>query len=248
MICKNCASKTSSNFCADCGQRTSVDKINFRYFQDAISNNILQINKGLFFTVKELFTRPGYSIKEYIEGKRKLHFNPLSYVLVFSTIYFLFSKFIGNATIINDFMEGFYGADGIGLEGERETSIITMLMDNYAYTTLLLIPLYALSSYIIFRKEGYNYFEHLVLNCFITGHQAIFYSLAALIPVGNVHEIGVAIAVLCSVIFTFCVFWQLFKQKGILGVIIRTFLTYLLSLIFLGITLGLIAGISESLG
>jgi len=158
------------------------------------------------------------------------------------------SKVSASCIIINDFMEGFYGADGIGLEGERETSIITMLMDNYAYTTLLLIPLYALSSYIIFRKEGYNYFEHLVLNCFITGHQAIFYSLAALIPVGNVHEIGVAIAVLCSVIFTFCVFWQLFKQKGILGVIIRTFLTYLLSLIFLGITLGLIAGISESLG
>lgn len=69
MICKNCKNTFEGNFCNRCGQSSKVRKINFRYVLDEVPNSIFQIDRGFLFTVKELFTRPGHSIREFIKGK-----------------------------------------------------------------------------------------------------------------------------------------------------------------------------------
>lgn len=53
---------------------------------DEIKYTFLHVNKGFVYTIKELFTRPGQSIKEFIEGKRIKHYKPLLLVFVLAGI------------------------------------------------------------------------------------------------------------------------------------------------------------------
>lgn len=124
-----------------------------------------------------MFVRPGQSIRDYLSGKRKDHFKPIGYVLILSTFYFLMTKLTGQATWLEDFFYGWVDFK-IGPEGEAYIpSVLTWAAKNYAYVSLLLIPIYALATKISFYKEKQNYIEHIILNAYITGQQAIIYSV-----------------------------------------------------------------------
>jgi hypothetical protein len=86
MNCKNCSQIINGNFCTHCGQSTKVDRINLSNFLSELSEGIFQINKGLFYSVKELFLRPEYNIRAYLNGKIKNHFKPIAYVFILSTV------------------------------------------------------------------------------------------------------------------------------------------------------------------
>ena len=85
--CKNCGNSVTENFCSNCGQRKSVSTISFRTLKDEFQNNIFQINRGFLFTIKELFARPGHAVKDFIDGKRKPFYKPLSFLVATTTIY-----------------------------------------------------------------------------------------------------------------------------------------------------------------
>ena len=80
MQCLNCNNEVKEQFCPICGQKTSTHRFSFSHiFNNGVLNGIFNVNKSLFYTLKELFTRPGHSIREYIQGKRIRHFNALAY-------------------------------------------------------------------------------------------------------------------------------------------------------------------------
>ncbi|NHF61621.1 DUF3667 domain-containing protein [Flavobacteriaceae bacterium TP-CH-4] len=230
MKCKNCDNKVDGNFCANCGQNSKVDKLNLPNFITEISDSVFQLNRGLFFTIKELFTRPGHAIRDFIQGKRKEYFKPIAFVLTLSTIYFLVSQISDSPTLIDDFLNG--ASDGAsdtekGKDSITKFPIVNWLSNNYAYTTLLLIPIFSLASFISFLGLGKNYLENIVINSYITGQQAIFYSLFMVIGAFfDINDYTVLPAVIISVLFNFWSYIQFFSntKKGL--VIIRLFLTY----------------------
>ena len=77
MNCKNCDKIVDGNFCAHCGQNIKVDKLNLPNFLTEVSDSVFQLNGGLFYTIKELFVRPGHTIREFLIGRRKGHFKPI---------------------------------------------------------------------------------------------------------------------------------------------------------------------------
>lgn len=242
MNCKNCDQPIDGNFCANCGQRTTVGKINFSNVVSEISGSIFHMNKGLFFTIKELFVRPGHSIREYIEGKRKNHFKPISYALTISTIYFIVSQLIESQTMVGDAFEGFLNGwtdSNREQEGSRVISVFRWFVQNYAYTVLLLLPFYSLASYLAFLKTGYNYLEHLVLNAFIIGQQAFLYMLLSIPLIWiDSEDLFENATILTSMAYTFVVFWQFFSKQSRIEVILRSVLNYVLSILLIMMVLG----------
>jgi len=105
-ICKNCEEPVQQNFCSNCGQKTKVDRINLSNLVSDLMEDVFQLNRGLFFTIRELFIRPGEMITGFLEGHRKNYFKPIAYAIVLSTFYYLVSKAAGGVTFLNDFMEG----------------------------------------------------------------------------------------------------------------------------------------------
>lgn len=232
MNCKNCNEIVEGNFCPNCGQTTTVDKINVSNFLKEISGSVFQVNKGLLFTIRELFVRPGISIHDYFEGKRKPFFKPLAYAFALSTLYYLISRIFGSATFIDDFTTGW--ANEAPVEGieDQQKILLNWFGKNHAYSVLLLLPLFSLASYLAFRKFKFNFLEHVVLNAYITGQQAIFY-MATSIFFGSIGESGIheLVGVLLSMAYTTLVYWQFFSEAKRVGIIIRTTVTYLLYLV-----------------
>jgi len=80
--CKNCGHQVDLKFCPNCGQKASVKRLEMKSVLTELPHSVFHIDKGFLFNVTQLFKRPGYAIKDYLEGKRKNFYNPLAYMLV----------------------------------------------------------------------------------------------------------------------------------------------------------------------
>tara|TARA_R110000850_G_scaffold45090_1_gene114161 strand:- start:553 stop:1293 length:741 start_codon:yes stop_codon:yes gene_type:complete len=234
MTCKNCNHKIDGSYCSQCGQSTTVSRISFGSFLKELSSSVFQVDKGLLFSIKELFIRPGHSIKEYLSGKRKNHFKPIAYTFTLSTIYFLISQLLEAPTFLNDAAEGFASESNSSGVASGQIDVLNWFAKNYAYTTLLLLPLYSFASYMAFNKSGLNYPEHFVLNAYITGQQAIIYTLSALLSLAITNKDLLATGTLIvSISYAFFVFWQFFEGYSRIAALLRFVLTYILFLLIL---------------
>ncbi len=244
MDCKNCGHTVDGNFCSNCGQSTKVGRINFTNFIDETSQSLFQVNKGFFYTMKELTLRPGNGLKEFLDGKRKYYFKPIAYALTLSSIYFLISKTTSQNTWLADLISGWMiGATEKSSEAELP-KVVTWLSKNFAYTNILLIPLFSLASYLSFFKHRKNYLEHVVLNAYLTGHQSLFYSLFTVIGVVIKNDIISMISFSTTILYTIWVYWQVFSEGNRAINILRSILTYFLYLIFSFLLLLVLVGIT----
>jgi len=232
MNCKNCNQTANGKFCMHCGQSTKVDKINFSNFLSDLSSSIFQVNKGFFYTLKELFIRPGHSIREYLTGKRKNHFKPIAYAFTLSTIYFLLSQFLETGTFVSDIIQGIsHYNDEVGKEN-KAVATLKWVTQNHAYNMLMLLPVYTLASYLAFFKSGFNYLEHFVLNAYILGQQAILYSFSLiLIPITKNEDLFVSVSLFFSISYAIFVFRQFFSKQSRVSVFFRSILVYILYII-----------------
>lgn len=166
--CKNCNQKTVRNYCSNCGQASNIHPINFQYLVHELQHGFLHVDKGILFTLKELFTRPGDSIREFIEGKRVNHFKPvISLVIILATVYGLLAHYF-NIEVMD--------TNTINISGnynlfEDMLKINKWITDHFVWITLLSIPIYSLGTSVAFKKQNFNFIEHIVLNTFLAGQK-----------------------------------------------------------------------------
>lgn len=231
MNCKNCGEFVKGKFCSQCGQAANVKKVNFENFANEISESVLIVNKGFFYTLTQLFKNPGKSIREYLDGKRKKHFKPFTYVLLLSTIYFFISSITGLNTWVNDFFVGFL-PDSIDENAKVEIPpLLKWFSENLAYTNLLLLPIFSLTSFIAFRRYKRNYLEHIILNAYLAGQQTIFYAIFLFISLFIQAEFLDIIPSLISFFYITWAFYQFFSKGNFVTHLLRTLLAYMLYLI-----------------
>lgn len=165
--CKNCTTEYSGNFCSNCGQSADTHPINFHYLWHDIQHGIFHFDKGLFFTIKELFKRPGETIREFIDGKRVSHFKPIAMVFLLGSIYGLLYHYFDIDT-----------SGDLPKDMDNESALLLNNINNwisshYALSTILMIPFASIASYWAFYSKEYNLVEHLILNSFITGQKLV---------------------------------------------------------------------------
>lgn len=154
--CLNCNNETNGKFCSNCSQTTSTHRFSLSHvFKHDFIHGIFHFDKGFFYTVKELFTRPGHSIREYVQGKRIKHFNYFSTIIILITIGYFIKKWAKvDSTILYE--------DKKVVEG-----LLKVLKDYSKITVFLSIPIISIMSYFIFKKSKQNYTENLVLNMYL---------------------------------------------------------------------------------
>ena len=167
--CLNCRTQFEGNFCPNCGQSNNVSRMDFHTLWHDIQHGMFHFDKGVFFSLKELIIRPGKSIREYIEGKRVRHFKPISMLIVLATLYGLMYHYSG----INLYFDAPKLSDTIesGKIPEKMVEMIKMVSQinewvgtHYAFASLSLLLFFSLGSFLAFRKAGFNFVEHIVLN------------------------------------------------------------------------------------
>ncbi len=207
IICKNCDHHFKGNFCPHCGQSAKVEHIGIHYFLHDIPHSILHIDKGFFYTLGKLFTSPGKTLKEYLEGKRVKHFRPFAFVLLMSTIATLLIK--GCDHLINLKFEKEH-------PGEMIDSTHTFFGHYPSVLIFILIPLLSLITWLCFYKRKYNYWEHFLINTYVAAFLNLFLLIINAARVINYYTTGST-----SVSFTIFMFFFMTYYGYTFGVLMR---------------------------
>ena len=67
-----------------------MERINGKYVWSEISS-VLNFDKGIFYTIKELFVRPGQTVREFLIYDRKRLVKPIIFV-IFSSVFFVLAQ------------------------------------------------------------------------------------------------------------------------------------------------------------
>ncbi len=145
-------------------QRRSVRRFKlsnvFSWILDGFS-----MDYGAFYTIKNLFYRPGEMVRSYLYHGRLDFTPPIRLLLVTTTLVLIAFKY----SSVNQFtIEALKGPDA-GLSSDEASIYIMKMLEDYTNVILwLFIPCMALFSWLFNRKSGYNYAENLVLNTYYT--------------------------------------------------------------------------------
>ncbi|GAB4185801.1 MAG: hypothetical protein OHK0057_22570 [Thermoflexibacter sp.] len=221
MNCKNCNSEVAQNFCPNCGRAANAARIDGLYILSEIGK-VFQLEKGIFYTIRELIMRPGRSIRDFLAGDRDKLIKPLTFVIITSVIYSLFNRLTR--------FEDMYIAD-MGLEQTEAVTVSVMrfIQGNYEYANILAGFFIAFWNKLLFRKYQFNFFEILILCCYVVGmFMLIYFVFAVLQVVMKFNFIEIA-----TVIGTFYSTWamgQFFDGKRIVNYV-KAFFAYILGFI-----------------
>ncbi len=184
--CKNCSQHLllQQKFCHLCGQKTDVHRIDLHYFLHELPHSIFHVDGGILFTLRELFTRPGSTIREYLDGRRKPHFKPLMLVLVMGSFCALLQLLVKkhkdvekSDQLIQSNLSKSEIAKYIDFKGlvAYFTEVFHWLSSHFAFTVLLMLPVTALAFFLGFRKYKLNYPEWVVIFLFLGGQSLAIY-------------------------------------------------------------------------
>lgn len=235
MNCKNCNIEVNLNYCPNCGQHVNLKRINGHYIVHEIQQ-VLNFEKGIFYTIRELLLRPGENVRHFITENRGRLVKPIIFIIVTSLIY----------SLVNNF---FHIEDGYVKYDEAEKSTIGILFkwiqDNYGYANIIMGVFIAFWAKIFFKKYDYNFYEILILLCFVMGMGMLFLAIFAIFQ-GLINFDLMQIAGIIFVIYSTWAIGQFFDKKKSINYL-KAFASYILgmitsmiSVILLGVLIDLI--------
>lgn len=140
---------------------------------------IANLEKGFGYTVKQLLLRPRKAIREYLEVNRRRMMKPFPMLVLLVTVAtFLSLRMLPlGQPLWQNFKEG-GAADLLSPLIQESIRLLTIAMQRYFNIFFVLsLPGQAVGSYLLFRKSGYNFAEHLVINTYLFNIQTLLYIL-----------------------------------------------------------------------
>jgi len=194
-------------------------------------------DRGFFFTVKQLYTRPGHAIAEYLAGKRASYFRPLPLLA---------------------FCAGILGLIGLNMplpddlaEAPEKLNAAKTVMDwvnsHYVWIELMLLPVMSLSTWLWFMRHGQNMVEHIIVNAFLASQRlALNLALLPMLLISNSKPVlllqGGIVSMVSFGMFVWT-FHQMFGAKNPTGTAFRSISAYASAYLLLGLVGGLIGAL-----
>lgn len=230
-FCKNCNTKITKNYCPLCGAPNSVTRIDGKYIATEIGS-VLNFDKGIFYTIKELIIRPGNAVKEFILEDRRRLVKPILFIVVCSLIYTITQQFL-------HFEDGYINMNFDDWKDRPIGKMFNWVSKNYGYANILMAAFITIWIKIFFRRYDYNVYEIFILLCFTMGVSMLIFTLFGVIEgISNypVLQYGANIAI----IYTAWAIGQFFNGKkklnyvkGILSYFLGM-ITFMVSILFIG--------------
>ena len=231
--CKNCGNQYGGKFCNVCGQKAGTYRITWKEIFHHLPHAFFHLDEGFFYTIKQLAIRPGHTIREYLEGKRKSHYNPfLMLILLAGLCSYLFVYF--------HFQTIFASVSIDKLEVQNP-----FIAHKYFFArTIFFCLLCSAGDYLFFYEKKYSLPEMVVANvlmfCEVTVFQLIFipFLLAGrYFDVNYYLRFFFVIAVLVYLFITRYQFYNAKANKWLTAKIVLALLLYLSIIIVIGLQL-----------
>ena len=175
LTCSNCSTNTIGPYCHQCGQKTENARYTTKALIRELFYSLVDVEKGLPYTILALTMKPGKAIHEVIRGRRSSLYSPFKYLLLAGALVIIFSlryRFFNNEYTQVTANENwtFLPLDGQAFLEE----FFKFAEDTATMLNIISIPLFAFLSFAWLSGRKYNYAENLVLNTFITAQQLFF--------------------------------------------------------------------------
>ncbi len=234
--CKKCQTTLSGKYCSNCGNPKELKRFDKRYIITEIGS-VLNFDRGILFTIKELLIRPGENVRKFISESRSRLVKPVIFIIITSLIYSLINYFFQIEDGYVQFVETKQSTTGI---------IFKWIQDNYGYANIIMGIFIALWTKLFFKKYDFNIFEILILLCFVMGIGMLIYSLFALFKVLTAIDL-MQVSGIAAFIYAAWAIGQFFDKskfsnyvKAFLSYFLG-FLTFSLAAVLIGTLIDLIA-------
>jgi len=242
--CLNCGDHVATKFCGNCGQTTSTHRYSLMHFiEHDFIHGVWHVDKGILFTIKQLFTRPGHSVRAFVQGKRSGLFNFVTLILLILAA----SSVIGQYT-------HFKMSDMMPEASKKTMNVVETFSAKYPKLVLLItIPITSFLSFIWFRKAKFNYSEHLVLNSYKTSVELLAGLLFTTLTIFYTNTQGLLLIYYLgiqtfSLVYSIWFYYQFFSTSGYSkkALAIRSVMTYF-SLFLISFVIGIVFAIIDKL-
>ncbi|RZK24824.1 MAG: DUF3667 domain-containing protein [Flavobacterium sp.] len=224
MNCTNCSTEINQNYCPKCGQAALIKRINGRYIIHEIEH-ILHFEKGILYTIRELSIRPGNNINHFIKENRSRLVKPIVFIIITSLIYSIISHFF-------HLEDGYVNFD---ISKESTSAIfLRWINDHYGYSNIIMGVFIAFWLKLFFKKYDYNFFEIIILLCFVMGMGMLIFAFFALIE-GISHFKLMSVAGAVGIVYMSWAIGQFFEKKKLISYF-KAFVAYCMGMVCFTIT------------
>lgn len=196
--CPNCKKEVAQGFayCPHCGQAAHLHRLNAHHLVHEAVHYFTHSDKGIFHLVKALALRPGQTARAYIEGRRKAIFSPINFFFIVAGVVVFFLTAVqkpdSNPRVIAMRQTAQQIKDPVAkknlLATARRVETVGLITSKYAnIISMLSTPLLSFFLWIFYRRNRFNYIEHLVANMYFIAFTVLVYAiiltpLRALLP------------------------------------------------------------------
>ncbi len=166
-ICKNCEIKLEKDFkfCPNCGQEHKDKVVHFKQFILDFLGDYFTFDSLIIRSVKPLLFNPGFLTNEFLAGRRVRYIPPLRMFIFISIIFVLVLGPVDKT---------------IDIERSEEAEFLDSFFNVwFPRLFFLLLPLFALFLYVLFRKPGRFYLTHFIFS--VHFHAFIFVLLTVMV-------------------------------------------------------------------
>jgi hypothetical protein len=187
--------------CPKCGQKSNLHRLSMHdVFHEAV-HYFTHADKGLFQLLRDLLLKNGVVAREYVLGKRKKYFPPLSFFLLVAAVFvFIFSLQSPEVPIYSEASQRVMSPQSL-----RELKVRTFFNGYSNFVAMFALPFTAAIYWLFYIKTRYNYTEHLVGGMYLTGFFLLCYAIVIL-PLAKL--IGLSSNVALGILFLFQVFYS----------------------------------------
>ena len=214
--CKNCNNPFNGNFCPECGQKFIDKRITLRHSLSHLFQSLTNIDRGLWATSWLMFRNPGKVIRDFIRGVTVPYFHPFRFVFFWLTLQVLFFVSTGFYEKIQKNVN-----DQMGTTPNTSPAMDSFMHIYYSYMNifmLLALPAMAFGSWLVFRKKGYNYAEHLVIGAYMYGAISLMSLILSPFMLISIEHFGIAAFFTMPLTFIYqtYVYRSLFPQNWVI--------------------------------
>jgi hypothetical protein len=144
--CRNCGASLVTRYCGECGQE-KARRFNLRAVGNEAWQNWRWFELDVVKAAWRLLSRPGTVAREYVLGTRRKHVHPLKLLLIAIGVQLLL---LGQINYLDS-----------QRAGVSQAMELVRAWSNWSFSLTILAIV--TSSWVLFRKRGFNLTEHLVL-------------------------------------------------------------------------------------
>lgn len=166
-LCSNCDAAITGKFCARCGQSAAIGRITFKETINEFLSAYFSYEGPLLHTLRWLVLNPGRVFREFIAGKRKQYYKPVSLFVLLTAVYIIIRILIG--------FDPFGTEEALSSENARIAEIQNRSMmaqrymvHNINYIMFFLVISIGLMLKVFFSKQ-YNLAEYTTVGFYIGG-------------------------------------------------------------------------------